>query len=208
MAAMSTLQRASLVGAALVALAPGCRREEVTHTRVPAEAAAPPASAPGGPTAEMPAGAAPAADLPAPPRPEGSSALAWTLPAGWTESRGSGMRYATLTPPGAGRIDVSVVVLPGPAGGELANVNRWRGQIGMPALDDGALAAARKTIRTRAGQVSLYDFESDGSVKTRMVAGLLSSGGNTWFLKMSGDAGAVNAARPGFMGLLESLRRE
>jgi hypothetical protein len=145
-------------------------------------------------------------EVPAPPRPAGGSALRWTLPKGWTESVAGGMRYATLKPAAAGKIDVSVVVLPGPAGGELANVNRWRGQIGLPALDEAALAGARKTLTTKAGPVTVYDFSSDGQAQTRLVAGLASAEGNTWFVKMVGDAAPVGAARPEFIRLLESLR--
>src|SRR5207302_7349661 len=43
-----------------------------------------------------------------------------------------GVRFATLKPAVDGQIDISVVVLPGPAGGELAIVNRWRDQVGLP----------------------------------------------------------------------------
>src|SRR5947209_6543301 len=98
------------LGALLLALAPACRREEVTHFRV-SKAAAPASSRPE-PAAVM------AGEVDAPPAP--ATALQWTLPKGWTATMVGGMRYATLKPPGAGRIDVSVVVLPGPAGGELA----------------------------------------------------------------------------------------
>jgi hypothetical protein len=187
------------------ALVFGCRREEVTHTRVPKEAAlsaAPePMHAMGGPT---PAGSQ--ASVPPPPRPAEGSALEWALPKGWTERRAGGMRYATLTPPVQGRIDVSVVVLPGPAGGELANVNRWRGQIGLPPIAAADLDSSRRSLRAPAGTVAVYDFTSEGQKRTRMVAGILATGGNSWFLKMVGDAGAVAAARADFMRLLESLR--
>lgn len=183
----------------------GCRRGDVTHARVPKEAtptdAPEPMHAMGGPA---PDGSQ--ADVPPPPRPSEGSALEWALPKGWTENRAGGMRYATLKPPFQGRIDVSVVVLPGPAGGELANVNRWRGQIGLPPVDEAALGSSRRSLRAPAGTVAVYDFTSEGQQKTRMVAGILTSGGNSWFLKMVGDSGAVAAARADFMHLLESLR--
>ena len=118
------------------------------------------------------------------------------------------MRYATLTPPVAGRIDASVVVLPGPAGGELANVNRWRGQIGLPPLDEAALAKARKVVKTKAGPLRVYDFASEGATPNRLVAGLTEAKGDTWFVKITGDAAAVGAAREDFMKLLGSLRFE
>jgi hypothetical protein len=154
----------------------------------------------------MPAGM-PAMDpsaVPPPPAVEGG--LSWTLPKGWTESRSGGMRYATLVPSTPGKLDVSVVVLPGPAGGEIANVNRWRGQIGLKPVDEAELAKARKELRSPAGTVALFDFTSDGATKSRMVAGILFARGNSWFVKMVGEAGPVAAARPEFVRLLESLR--
>ncbi len=143
----------------------------------------------------------------APPRPAGGG-LRWTLPAGWTESAGGQMRYATLRAPVTGKLDASVVVLPGPAGGELANVNRWRGQIGLPPLDDAALAKARKIVKTKAGPLKVYDFTSEAEPRSRVVAGLTEAKGDTWFVKITGDAAAVGAARADFMKLLGSLRFE
>lgn len=184
----------------------GCQRDEVTHARVPkaAPVEAGAAQAPPAGMQAMPPGMA--GDVPAPPAPTGSSALKWKLPKGWTQSLAGGIRYATLKAAAAGRVDVSVVVLPGSAGGELANVNRWRGQIGLAPIDEPALATARKTIQTPAGTVSVYDFTSEGKAKTRMVAGLLSADGNSWFIKMVGDADPVGASRSDFLYLLETLR--
>jgi len=184
----------------------GCSRDEVTHARVakappPGSAsqagAMPPMAAPGGMSGEVPP----------PPAPTGADAVAWTLPSGWTESRASGgMRYATLKPPVAGNIDVSVITLAGPAGGELANVNRWRGQIGLAPIDEAALAKARATVKAPAGTVSVYDFTSEGQSPSRMVAALLVTRGSSWFIKMVGDPGLVASARADFIQLLETLR--
>jgi hypothetical protein len=190
-----------------VLLAAGCRREQVTHYRVEKGVEAVAAASPGS------MGAAPAGspgmqgDVPPPPKP--NAALAWTLPKGWSQEVAGGMRYATLRPPATvpGKVDVSVVVLPGPAGGELANVNRWRGQIGLPPIGDGELAAARKKLRSPAGELALYDFTSEGEKKSRMVAALAEVDGSTWFLKLAGDAEPVATVRPDFLKLLESLRR-
>lgn len=116
------------------------------------------------------------------------------------------MRVATLKPPVPGKVEASVVVLPGAAGGELSNVNRWRGQIGLGPIDEKALVAARKPINSKAGAVSVFDFSSEGQTKSRMVAGLIStSDGNTWFLKLVGDAEPVGKAEPDFMRIIGSL---
>jgi hypothetical protein len=187
-------------GIVLAALAiAGCRREQVTHYRVEKGI-----ETQGATVSAAPAGMS--GDVAPPPRPE--ARLAWSLPRGWTEDVSGGMRYATLKPPAAaGKLDVSVVVLPGPAGGELANVNRWRGQIGLPPISEADLPAARKVVLSQAGELAVYDFTSDGQQKSRMVAALAEIEGSTWFLKMAGDAEPVANARPDFLKLLESLRR-
>jgi hypothetical protein len=140
-----------------------------------------------------------------PPTPTGADALAWKLPKGWTEARAGGMRFATLKPSTPGKVDVSVVMLPGAAGGELPNVNRWRGQIGLPPVDEASRAQLRKEVKSKAGAISLYDFTNDAANQQRMVVGLLLVDGRSWFLKMVGDASAVEPARADFLALLETL---
>jgi hypothetical protein len=184
--------------ASMLFFASGCRREEVTHFRVK--------KAPDATAASVLPGVG-RGELRAPQARDGRSALKWTLPQGWTDSAGSGMRYATLKPPVAD-VEVSVIVLPGPAGGELANVNRWRGQIGLGPIDEPALAAVRKSLKTKAGPISIYDFSSEGQNKSRLIAGLAAVDGNTWFVKMLGDADAVGAAQSDFTRILQSLRRD
>jgi hypothetical protein len=147
-------------------------------------------------------------DVPTPPRPTGGDALKWKLPAGWGESFPGGMRFATFKVPGAGKIDGSVVTLPGDAGGELSNVNRWRGQIGLPPTDAVGLAAARSAVKTAVGLANVYDFTSDGSKKSRLIAAILMVDGSAWFIKLTGDAEPVTAARPAFLELLGSLHRD
>jgi hypothetical protein len=149
-------------------------------------------------------GAAPG--MPPPSAAKGS--LKWSLPKGWSEQPGGGtMRFATFKAPFAGKLEATVVVLPGQAGGELANVNRWRGQIGLPGFDQAGLTQARKVLKTKAGALNVYDFTSEGQAKSRMVAGYISTpDGNTWFLKMTGDADPVAKAKPDFMTILGSVR--
>ncbi|MGC3999261.1 MAG: hypothetical protein QM767_18210 [Anaeromyxobacter sp.] len=136
---------AALLAASMLA---GCDRDGVTHFRVPRERAQPlamPAAMTGAPPGMQ-------GDVPPPPPVEGG--LRWSLPQGWTEARGGGgMRFATLKPAVPGKVDVSVVVLSGAAGGELANVNRWRNQNRAAAARRGRAgpAAAHGEVRRGAG---------------------------------------------------------
>ena len=139
-------------------------------------------------------------------RPHG---LAWTAPAGWTELPGNGMRLATFTPPqGPGKAEATVVALPGDVGGELANVNRWRGQLALAPISEGDLAAARASVPSALGPVFVYDFTGAGDKKTRLVAGMIQVSGTTWFFKLMGDEKAVEAAKPAFLKLLRGLKSD
>ena len=182
------------------ALVTACRRDEVTQFQANKSQpmAAPPIAAPAPPGM--------AGEVEPPPTATGAAALKWKLPKGWTEEPAGGMRYATLKPPAGSGVDVSVVVLGGPAGGELANVNRWRGQIGLPPIDEAGLASSRKMVESPIGRLSVFDFTGDGQTKTRMVAAIgTAQDGKTWFVKMVGEAGAVGASATDFTRLLRSL---
>ena len=65
----------------------------------------------------------------------------WTLPAGWKEEKGTGFRVATLKPPESA-LEIAVTRFDGKAGSVLANVNRWREELGLEALRESELATA------------------------------------------------------------------
>jgi hypothetical protein len=188
----------SLIAFSALLLTAACGDESITRARVPKSAEAP-AEAHGpndGHDHEDHTGhdhAAPAAGL------------KWTLPSGWKETAGTGMRLATWTPPGGLKTEGTVVSLPGDSGGELANVNRWRGQIGLPPTDEAGMKAARTTVASKAGPVAVYDLTSEGESKTRLIAAVVKTGDTTWFFKLMGEAGATESARPGFLTIMKSL---
>ena len=178
---------------ALLLTMTACGDESITRARVPKSEEAPASSA--------------AAHGPDDGHDHGAQApgLRWTLPSGWKETPGTGMRLATWTPPGGLKAEGTVVSLPGDSGGDLANANRWRGQIGLPPTDEAGMAAARTTLSTKAGSVAVYDFTSEGAAKTRLIAAGVKTGDTTWFFKLVGDAAATESARAGFLTAIKSL---
>jgi len=177
---------------AAVLSASSCREEGVTRTRVPkAEATAVVAAEPSHDHDREHA--------------SGPKGVRWTLPAGWEEVPGNGMRLATWVPPGGVKAEATVVALPGDSGGELENANRWRGQIGLPPTDEASLTAARTVFSTKAGSVKVYDFRSEGEKRTRLIAAVLKTGDMTWFFKLTGDEAAAESARSGFLTIVKGL---
>ena len=151
--------------------------------------------------------AAPEPFVPPPPMPTGAELIQWDLPQGWSAVRAQGMRVATFKPAVEGKVDVSVIRLPGAAGGELGNVNRWRDQIKLAEIDEAVRVKSRKPVKSSAGEFSLYDFSNESlPVPQRMLAGLLFVDGNSWFVKMVGDVGPVGSSAADFEKLLASLR--
>ena len=176
----------------------GCKKAEIQVYQAPKDMAV---------TAPAASASAPAADS----RPERTP---WQVPEGWTEKpRESGsMRIASygITSPDGRSADVSVIPLGPVAGGELDNVNRWRGQIGLapitqPQLDSQTGSAAIGSVTGK-----LYDMVGtepalDGKYKARTLAAVLSLGGTTVFFKMTGEDALVSENRPKFLAWLKSV---
>lgn len=189
--------------ALLASFLAACGGDDIQVYTVPKENPAAMAEAPGpgfppGPAAAE-ATAAPAA---------ASSEIHWRPPSSWKEKPAGQMRLASYGVPGpGGEADMSVVVLPGEAGGPLANVNRWRGQLGMePLADESALAAASRRVKTRAGEAVVVEFHSPGTGPgTAMLAAILSHAGQSWFFKLTGPEATVKQAGAGYLELLGSL---
>ncbi|HEX2101504.1 MAG TPA: hypothetical protein VHF69_12610, partial [Candidatus Synoicihabitans sp.] len=108
----------------VAALLGGCGDKTVSYYEVPREHTA--AANPHAATAPM------AGNVPTPARPPGPQ-LEWDKPANWTEQPGSQMRLASyaFTADDGSKADISVTAFPDAAGGLVANINRWRGQVGL-----------------------------------------------------------------------------
>lgn len=81
----------------------------------------------------------------------------WSLPEGWREIPGSGMRFATLQFDAADEtMEVSIMALPRQS--DLANVNRWRGQLNLPPISEADMATKTEKIEFKDGTATLVDL--------------------------------------------------
>ena len=129
------------------------------------------------------------------------------LPAGWSVGPANAMRKGswTLTGPNGTKAEVAVTVFPGNVGGLTANVNRWRGQIGLPPAGADEIAASAKAAKV--GNLDSQRFvmiSADG--KKAVDAVLTSKDGATWFFKMNGEAAAVEANAAAFASFLSESK--
>ena len=132
--------------------------------------------------------------------------LQWTLPAGWTKVAPGEMSIASFKVQGQGgaTAEVTVVPLPGMAGGDTANVNRWRGQVGLSAATADELQKMGETVQVGDQSATLYDIAGSDNAK-RILGVIEERSGMTWFFKMMGDASLVEQQKPQFTAFLKSL---
>jgi hypothetical protein len=145
--------------------------------------------------------------------PTGNSAegLAWQPPDGWRRGPDRSMRAVTFF---VGDDDVAecyVSVLSGAAGGALANVNRWRNQMGREGIDQVQFEALpRIDMLGRRGVLTevtgTYTGMGDEPPREGSLLGALCSLlDRSVFVKMIGPAELLDAEREAFIGFCESL---
>jgi hypothetical protein len=128
--------------------------------------------------------------------------LVWTAPAGWAAKAASSMRKGSYTidgPEGAG--DLSITAFPGDVGGNLANVNRWRGQLQLPPVAD--LAGAVQPLEANGLHMLVFEGANNGN---RMLGVIVPRPGETWFFKLKGPDALVAREKPAFLEFLKTVR--
>jgi hypothetical protein len=91
-------------------------------------------------------------------------------------------------------------------GGEQANVNRWRGQLSLPPLDDKALEAAITRFIQNGLTFSVVDFVSAGQNPQRIIGAQVPCDGAVWFFKLMGPDTVVESQKSVFMEFLKSVK--
>lgn len=102
----------------------------------------------------------------------------WTLPDGWEEQPGVGMRHVTIEIDADGKpLELSVITLPRGDTDEaeylLSNINRWRGQVSVPPIQLSDLDQQSQEIELADGKATIIDVEgtSTGSGMRAPFAG-------------------------------------
>ena len=193
------------VAAAIVFMMAGCGRDNVKVYKVDSSDAPvtpPPATTPATMPTTMPDG------MPVPDN-SGQPKLKYTLPEGWKEKPLTQLRVASFEISENGKTaDVSVIPLGAMSGGDAANVNRWRGQVGQAPLDEDALTKLAEKVEVADQPADLYDLAgtSPGSGDAERIIGtILHSDTATWYFKMSGDANLAEKQKGSFIAFLKSV---
>ncbi len=142
------------------------------------------------------------------PTAEGADLL-WAAPVNWTPKALGSMRKGSYTIPGeAGATgDLAITAFPGDTGGLFANVNRWRGQVGLAPVAVAQLDANIQNIEANGLKMVLVDVTGPGSgASTTLIGAIVPHNGQTWFFKLMGPEALVAKEKPAFREFLNTIK--
>ena len=143
----------------------------------------------------------PSAGMPAPAASSKNSK--WKTPDDWQEVAPGAMQAAKfqVPPQKDATAEVTVSVFPSDTGGNLANVNRWRGQLKLSPVDETGLAKLVQPLDSGISGAILVDMENQGD---RMIGAIVPRGGQWFFYKLRGGPAAVEAQKAAFVAFARS----
>jgi hypothetical protein len=137
--------------------------------------------------------------------------VSWTTPAGWRERPGDGaFRVASFeVAESQQRAEVTITRFPGGVGGLLANINRWRGQVGLQPVAD-VSQQPLETLEVASQPAQMLDLvgpaAGSGAARQRLLVVLVARGDTTWFLKMTGPEAFLDRQKPIFVEFACGIR--
>lgn len=112
----------------------------------------------------------------------------WVVPENWTKDETPrSMRLATYTiPTESGTQEVAISRFPGHVGGTLANINRWRGQMGLQPINESQLESSvrRFSISDSQADSNGYQTRIESEQGVMIAVALFDESINqTWFVR-------------------------
>ncbi|MCE0484951.1 MAG: hypothetical protein LV479_12035 [Methylacidiphilales bacterium] len=133
----------------------------------------------------------------------------WTVPDGWQATAPSQFLLAEYAVTGSNgtKAEVNAAELDGEGGGPFANINRWRGQLGLEPMTDDDLVKIERPLGTPDGDAIMVDLtgtDAKTGGPTRLIGVIVPHNGHTWFYKLMGDKQAVAQQENNFVQFIQS----
>jgi hypothetical protein len=137
------------------------------------------------------------------PRSGSTARFNWQVPAQWKQQPAGEFQVARFDLPerSGAKAEVFVSVFGNDTGGTLANVNRWRRELGLREVSDDALPPMLVPLDAAEPEARLVDLTNNNR---RLVAAIVPRDGQYWFYKLRGDIAAVNQERDAFVAFVKS----
>ncbi len=133
----------------------------------------------------------------------------YQTPENWNADTKNEMRYANFTWPEMGETQCYITVLPIIPNPIVSNINRWRGQINLPALTSEE-EKKLETIATPLGDCTFVDLkQKDADEKSlRTLGGIIITSKNIVFIKMTGTSESVALQLTTFRNLIKTFKQK
>lgn len=143
---------------------------------------------------------------PGQPPPGASDLLTYDVPVGWKPGRTDRMRKAAFEVAESDRkVEITAIDLAASAGEDVVgNVNRWRGQVGLPELTEQQMAEELAAM-TIGGEPGTY-VELPGPSGETILGAIVVHEDRGWFFKLTGDSELAERERERFRQFLDSVR--
>ena len=135
----------------------------------------------------------------------------WQVPAGWQEVPGGQFLLAKFAISGSAtsQATVNVSVSARDGGGPAANVNRWRGQLGLAPATEADVQSSLQDFALPSGKASLADLSGTDprtGRPARLLAVMVPQAGQTWFYKLMGDEQLVEQQKEAFTQFVRTAK--
>ena len=137
------------------------------------------------------------------------SRFTWEKPASWIPAEGSAMRLASFEIPySIGSGDLSIMELGGDGGGLEANVNRWRGQIGLDPLTKLEINDEAENGVSKLGNYQLFQLINLEKKESAFLAAVFPLESRTLFIKLTASVEGILEIEKDFKAFCSSMKFE
>ena len=103
------------------------------------------------------------------------------------------------------KVEITVTPLGGNGGGRLPNVNRWRGQLELPPVDEAELDRTAEKVMVGGIESEVFYLVGEAEPKKAIYAALLFQPDRSWFIKLMGDEKLAAEQKASFVRFVESI---
>jgi hypothetical protein len=132
--------------------------------------------------------------------------ISWKIPSAWKKLPPQNMRLDgyEINNSAGNSARVTISAFPSMRGQLTANINRWRGQLGLAAIQKDQLSQYHSTKKIGGIEFSIAAFTSPDT-KTKLVVAIATFHDQDYFFKLMGASNVVAAINPQFIAMLESV---
>ena len=135
---------------------------------------------------------------------EDNKSLKWNAPKEWKEKATNSIRIGSYDLPNidSKKAELSIIILAGDGGGIVANINRWRDQIGLSELDS---VSIEKSLSNITGKLGQYKYTEIINGDKSISAAFIMHSDKTIYIKASGHSEVIASQAQAFKDFIKGI---